>query len=78
MDKAPSYVEKIPFDPARIQPTSTTYIYCSQSDFRNMTRMAEHKIATDRQHWNYPELPPSHSLILAYQHLDMNPSAGAK
>ena len=48
MDKAPPYVEKIPFDPARIQPTSTTYIYCSQSDFRNMTRMAEHKIATDR------------------------------
>lgn len=60
MDKAPPYVEKIHFDPARLRNIPKTYIYCTQSDFREITHMAEQKIRTEKQNWTYLELPSSH------------------
>jgi pimeloyl-ACP methyl ester carboxylesterase len=60
MDKAPPYVEKIQFDPAKLQYIPKTYIRCTQSDFKDMTRMAEEKITSEKQNWTYLELPSSH------------------
>jgi pimeloyl-ACP methyl ester carboxylesterase len=60
MDKAPPYVEKIHFDPAKLRSIPKTYIRCTQSEFKDITRMAEQKIMTEKQNWTYLELPSSH------------------
>jgi hypothetical protein len=37
-----------------------TYILCTQSEFRDVTRVAKQKITAAKQGWTYLELPSSH------------------
>jgi len=60
MDKASAYVEKIQFDPANLEPIPKTYIRCTQSEFKDISRMAERKITAGKHNWTYLELPSSH------------------
>lgn len=56
----PPYVEKLQYDPAKIQPIPKTYIRCTKSDYANVTYLAKEKIAADPEGWTYIELPSSH------------------
>jgi pimeloyl-ACP methyl ester carboxylesterase len=56
----PPYVEKLQFDPANLRPIKKTYILCTKSQFKDVTRIAQEKIAANREGWTYLELPSSH------------------
>lgn len=60
MESAAAYVEKLQFDPQKIQKLPKTYILCTKSNFVALTRFAEHKIALNRKNWTYFEIPSSH------------------
>lgn len=57
--QSPPYVEKISFDPERIQAIQKTYIFCTKSEFADVTRYCREKIAAG-QNWTYREIPSSH------------------
>jgi pimeloyl-ACP methyl ester carboxylesterase len=59
-EPSPPYVEKLRFDPARIETLPKTYILCTESEFIDVTRVAKHKISAAKQGWTYVELPASH------------------
>jgi pimeloyl-ACP methyl ester carboxylesterase len=54
------YVEKLQFNPAKIQALPKTYILCTKSEFIGVTHIAKQKITTAQQGWTYIELPSSH------------------
>jgi hypothetical protein len=56
----PPYVEKLQFDAVKLQPLKKTYILCTKSEFRDVTRIAREKIAGAKERWTYIELPSSH------------------
>ena len=56
----PPYVEKLQYDAAKIKPLKKTYILCTKSEFKDVTRVAREKIAADKKGWTYIELPSSH------------------
>lgn len=60
MESAAAFVEKLEFDPQKIQKLPKTYILCTKSNFVDITRFAEHKIAFDIKNWTYLEIPSSH------------------
>jgi len=60
LEAAPPYVEKLHFDPQKIQPLPKTYILCTESEFAAVTRVAGQKIAAAGKGWTYLELPTSH------------------
>jgi pimeloyl-ACP methyl ester carboxylesterase len=57
---AQPYVEKLQFDPAKIEPLPKTYILCTKSEFAAVTHIAREKIAANEKGWTYLELPSSH------------------
>ncbi|OPY85809.1 MAG: Alpha/beta hydrolase family protein [Smithella sp. PtaU1.Bin162] len=57
---SPPYVEKIHFDPSRIETLPKTYILCTKSEFGDVTRIAKQRIVAAKQGWTYLELPASH------------------
>lgn len=59
-EPSPPYVEKLQFDPARIERLQKTYILCTKSEFADVTRIAKNKIAAVKKGWIYIELPSSH------------------
>jgi pimeloyl-ACP methyl ester carboxylesterase len=59
-DPATPYVEKLRYDPALLRSLPKTYILCTKSEFKNVTRIAKQKIAAAPQGWTYLELPSSH------------------
>ena len=59
-EPSPPYVERLQFDPAQMETLPKTYILCTQSEFRDVTRVAKQKIAAAKQGWTYLELPSSH------------------
>jgi pimeloyl-ACP methyl ester carboxylesterase len=56
----PPYVEKLQYDANKIKPLQKTYILCTKSEFRDVTRIAREKIAGAKKGWTYIELPSSH------------------
>ncbi|WAC05892.1 MAG: alpha/beta hydrolase [Methanoregula sp.] len=60
LEPAPPYVEKLQFDAAKIKPLKKTYILCTKSEFKGVTRIAKEKIDADTKGWTYLELPSSH------------------
>jgi pimeloyl-ACP methyl ester carboxylesterase len=56
----PPYVERLQYDAAKIKPLKKTYILCTKSEFKDVTRIAREKIAADKKGWTYIELPSSH------------------
>ena len=54
------YVEKLQFNPAKIQALPKTYILCTRSEFIDVTSIVKQKITTAQQGWTYIELPSSH------------------
>jgi pimeloyl-ACP methyl ester carboxylesterase len=59
-EPSPPYVEKLQFDPAKIERLQKTYILCTKSEFKDVTRLAREKIAAAKKGWTYLELPSSH------------------
>jgi pimeloyl-ACP methyl ester carboxylesterase len=60
LEAAPAYVEKLQFDPRKIQRLKKTYILCTESEFAIVTRVARRRIAAHGKGWTYLELPTSH------------------
>jgi pimeloyl-ACP methyl ester carboxylesterase len=60
LEAAPAYIEKIQFSPRKIRRISRTYIRCTESEFGDLTRFAQQKIAANNEKWMYRELPASH------------------
>ncbi len=60
LEPAAPYVEKLQFDPEKIQSLKKTYILCRESEFASVTRVAQKKIAGAGNEWTYRELPTSH------------------
>ena len=61
LEAASAYVEKIRFDPQRIQKIVKTYILCTRSEYAMVTKVARQKVAAQADaHWSYTELPTSH------------------
>ena len=56
----PPYVERLHYDAAKIKPLKKTYILCTKSEFKDVTRIAREKIAAIKKGWTYIELPSSH------------------
>jgi len=54
------YVEKLQFDPRKIQHLKKTYILCTKSEFAIVTHVAKQKIAAAGEGWTYLEMPSSH------------------
>jgi pimeloyl-ACP methyl ester carboxylesterase len=59
-EPSPPYVERLQYDAAKIKPLKKTYILCTKSEFRDVTRIAKNKIAAGKKGWTYIELPSSH------------------
>jgi pimeloyl-ACP methyl ester carboxylesterase len=59
-EPSPPYVEKLQFDPSKIERLNKTYILCTKSEFADVTRIAKQKIAAAKKGWTYIELPSSH------------------
>jgi pimeloyl-ACP methyl ester carboxylesterase len=60
LEAASAYVEKLQFDPRKIQQLKKTYILCTESEFAVVTKVAKKKIAAHGEGWIYIELPTSH------------------
>jgi pimeloyl-ACP methyl ester carboxylesterase len=60
LEPSPPYVEKLQFEPAKIDPLPKTYILCTKSEFAAVTHIAREKIAARNKGWTYLELPSSH------------------
>lgn len=60
LEAAPAYVEKIQFDPKKIESIPKTYILCTESEFAQVTNIARQKIAAHGSGWTYIEIPSSH------------------
>lgn len=59
-DMNPPYVEKIQYDPKRIQGLKKIYILCTKSEFNDISHFAKEKIDAAKGGWTYFELPSSH------------------
>lgn len=60
LEPAAAYLEKLQFDPQKIQNLPKVYILCTKSNFVALTRFAKHKIALNKKNWTYIEIPSSH------------------
>lgn len=60
LEAAPAYVEKLQFDPQKIQHLPKTYILCTESEFAPVTKSARQKIEDARSGWTYIEAASSH------------------
>lgn len=60
LEASAAYVEKIQFDPRKVQSLPKTYIRCTKSEFSAVTSVAKQKIAADGSGWTYIEIPSSH------------------
>jgi pimeloyl-ACP methyl ester carboxylesterase len=60
LETAPPYLEKLEFDPEKINNLPKIYILCTESEFRNVTSIARDKIRSSGVKWTYIELPSSH------------------
>jgi pimeloyl-ACP methyl ester carboxylesterase len=60
LEAAPAYVEKLQYDPLKLQRLPRTYILCTGSEFAVVTRVARRKITAHSAGWTYLELPTSH------------------
>ncbi len=60
LEAAPAYVEKLQFDPQKIQHLPKTYILCTESEFALVTKSSHQKIAADKTGWTYIEVASSH------------------
>ena len=54
------YIEKLQFDPRKIQRLPKTYLLCTESEFAVVTQVARRKITAAKKGWTYIELPSSH------------------
>jgi pimeloyl-ACP methyl ester carboxylesterase len=59
-EPSPPYVEKLQYDTAKIKPLQKTYILCTKSEFKDVSRLAKEKIASAKKEYTYIELPSSH------------------
>ncbi|MGZ7108275.1 MAG: alpha/beta fold hydrolase [Methanobacterium sp.] len=59
-DPNPPYVEKIQYDPKKLEGIKKIYIHCTNSEFIDATRPFKEKIAGQKSEWTYIELPSSH------------------
>lgn len=59
LEADPPYVEKLQYDPTRLKLMDKTYIFCIESDFAVVSRVAGKK-ATASKGWRYFELPTGH------------------
>lgn len=60
LEPVAAYVEKLYFDPQRIQKLPKTYILCTESNFIDITSFAKKKIALNKKNWTFIEIPSSH------------------
>lgn len=60
LESAPAYVEKLQFNPHKIESLPKTYILCTKSEFACVTRLLKQKIADARKGWTYIEMSSSH------------------
>jgi pimeloyl-ACP methyl ester carboxylesterase len=60
LERDAPYVEKLHYDPRKIEPLPKTYMLCTQSEFATVTHVAKEKIAAAPRGWTYIELPSSH------------------
>lgn len=56
----PPYVEKLQYDPRRIEKINKIYIRCTNSEFIDVTRLSKEKVEDEKGEWTYFELPSSH------------------
>lgn len=59
-DPNPPYVEKLQYDPKRIEGLKKIYIRCTKSEFMDLTRFAKEKVDAAKGGWTYFELSSSH------------------
>jgi len=59
LEAVSAYVEKLSFDPRKIQRLPKTYVLCTKSEFAVVTQVARRKVARQTG-WTYLELPTSH------------------
>lgn len=59
-EPSPPYVEKLQYDPVKIERLPKTYILCTKSEFKDVTRIARDKITAAGKGWTFLELPSSH------------------
>jgi pimeloyl-ACP methyl ester carboxylesterase len=60
LEPAPPYVEKLQFEPTRIQRLPKTYILCTKSEFAAVTEVARRTISAAGEGWTFIELQSSH------------------
>jgi pimeloyl-ACP methyl ester carboxylesterase len=60
LEPAAAYLERLQFDPRKIQHVPKTYILCTESEFASVTHVAKQKIDRSQNEWTYLELPTSH------------------
>jgi pimeloyl-ACP methyl ester carboxylesterase len=59
LEAALAYVEKLQFDPRKIQRLPKTYVLCTKSEFAAVTQVARRNVRAQTG-WTYLELPTSH------------------
>jgi pimeloyl-ACP methyl ester carboxylesterase len=59
-EPTPPYVEPLTFHPENIKLINKTYIRCTKSVFKDLTRLFKTKIHASKDEWTYIELASSH------------------
>jgi len=59
-EPSPPYVEKLQYDPRRIENINKIYIRCTNSEFIDVTRLYKGKFEDEKGEWAYFEIPSSH------------------
>ncbi|MGC9517266.1 MAG: alpha/beta fold hydrolase [Methanomicrobiales archaeon] len=59
-DANPPYIEKLYYDPVRLEEIKKVYIRCTKSEFLEVTSLSKEKIDKDKGKWTYFELSSSH------------------
>ena len=65
-DSNPPYVEKLQYDPKRMEGLKKVYIRCMKSEFIEITRIVKGKIDAKNGRWTYFEIPSSHVPMADY------------
>lgn len=66
VENSPTYTEKLHFDSLKIKTLRKLYILCTQSSFALVAALAKEKVDSDRDHWDYIELPTSHLPMITH------------
>ncbi len=59
-EPSPPYIEKIRYDPDRLEGLKKIYIRCTMSEFKDLSQLVKEKILSSPDKWDYYELNSSH------------------